>query len=160
MHLYLLFQSYCGGPPPAFWTLHVRSKNASESTYVHQPSGRTRGRIGFHTLSSPMFEEFRSLFYPMAFKPFLLTSGSFLQPVHWRTGRWTTGIETSVALVSARRAILTLSFSYVKVMKDNFHLYCTLRKRVQGHRIYIRTDLRSMKRFGTLVTPYFHHSML
>jgi hypothetical protein len=50
MHLYSLFQSYCGTPP-------------RESSYVHSQTGRTHGRITFNTLSSPVFTEFYDIFY-------------------------------------------------------------------------------------------------
>jgi hypothetical protein len=63
LHLYGLLKGYCGTPPPAFWTLHVRSKNASGYSYVDKRTGKTYTSIRFITLSSPIFNEFRSLFY-------------------------------------------------------------------------------------------------
>ena len=47
----------------------------------------------------------------------------------------------------------------IKILKENFDLNCTYNKRGKdGYRIYIMTD--SMDKFRSLVTPYFHESMM
>jgi hypothetical protein len=55
MHLYSLFEAYCGTPPK------VRS-------YTHPLTGCTHSLISFSTLSSPIFNEFHELFYPEGLK--------------------------------------------------------------------------------------------
>jgi len=48
----------------------------------------------------------------------------------------------------------------IKVLKENFDLNCTSQK-VTGkdqYRIYIKSD--SMNKFRSLITPYFHESMM
>lgn len=47
----------------------------------------------------------------------------------------------------------------IKVLKENFDLNCSFHKKRKGqYRIYILKD--SIEKFKTLVTPYFHQSML
>lgn len=47
----------------------------------------------------------------------------------------------------------------INALNENFDLNCTYNKRgKEGYRIYIRTE--SMANFRSLVTPYFHESMM
>lgn len=46
----------------------------------------------------------------------------------------------------------------IKVLKQNFNLNCTYQKNKDNYRIYIKSD--SMNKFRSLVTPYFHESMM
>jgi hypothetical protein len=93
MHLYLLFQSYCGSPP-------------RESTSLRSQTGCTRGRIRFNTLTSPIFNEYRDLFYSNGVKIVPPTIGELLTArglAYWAT----MGIKTSQALIF----VLTLSLA-------------------------------------------------
>jgi hypothetical protein len=51
MHLYSLFEAYCGTPP-------------RDNSNFDSRTGKHYGRLTFTTLSSPIFNEFRELFYP------------------------------------------------------------------------------------------------
>jgi hypothetical protein len=52
MHLYDIFQTYCGTPGAP-----------KVSSHYNKQTGKRHGHIGFNTLSSPIFLEFNSLFY-------------------------------------------------------------------------------------------------
>lgn len=46
----------------------------------------------------------------------------------------------------------------IKNLKDKFNLDCTIHKDKKNYKIYIKAN--SMPHFKSLVTPYFHSTML
>jgi hypothetical protein len=146
MHLYSLFQSYCGSQP-------------KHSTATLKSTGRSYERLSFSTLSSPIFTELHSLFYLKGIKVVPAGIGDLITArslAYWamddgKKGKGGSSISVLFDYFTIGEVKLICS-----VLKENLTLENSIHKHGAHHRIYIRA--RSMERVRTLVTPYFHES--
>jgi hypothetical protein len=140
-----LLSHYCGSYP------RLTSRKRGENRYF---------ALQFLTFTLPCFNELYLLFYPNKIKIIPKNIFELLTPVtlaHLIMG------DGSVS----RHGLILCTDSYliedvvrlINVLMIRYRLECTLRAhRKNQYRIYIRQDSMSILR--TIVTPYFHSSML
>jgi LAGLIDADG DNA endonuclease family len=149
LHLYELFKDYCGTGPK------------SSTRKPDQRTNKSYSRIYFATRSLPCFNEYYSLFYVDKVKKIpnnikdLLTSAESL--AYWAMDdgvKRGSGFELSTHSYTKEGVLLL-----IRALESNFALICSAHMK-KGNRyvIYIKAD--SMDKLRSLVTPYFHESML
>ena len=120
MHLYSLFESYCGSAPKVY-TRHSGKAN-----------------VYFNTLTSPVFTEFNSLFYLDGVKHVPANIGELLTARSLAYWAMDDGCSHHTGFY-----LCTDSFAYQEVkllslaLQSNFGLDCTVQKYHNVHRIYI-----------------------
>ena len=142
-HLYLLFQEYCG------------SKPIKMSSFDQRPSKNKEYRsIKFQTLSLPIFNKYKDLFYnqegikiiPQNIESLLTVKGL----AYWLMDD---GYNSTTGFY-----ICTDSYSYddhqilISVLNTKFKLNCSAHKTTNGYRLYIHSS--SKRDFFQLVKPY------
>ena len=150
LHLYDLFKAYCGTGPKIL----TRKPN--------KVTGKIYQIIRFATYSLPCLNYYYGLFYVDSVKRIPLNIGELLTPIglaYWCMDDGylqTSGNSFNICTDSYTLNEVEL---LIKVLKQNFDLDCTYqRKRKNQYRIYIKAG--SMDKFRSLVTPYFHESMM
>lgn len=148
LHLYDLFKDLCPSPP---------------KRYDRKPDSRTGkvySRIVFSTYSLPCLNYYHELFYVDRVKRVPLNIGEFLTSAslaYWAMDdgyKLGSGFSFSTESYSLSEVELL-----IKVLKENFDLICTYHKHGKTqYRLYIKSG--SMNKFRSLVTPYFHDSMM
>jgi len=148
LHLYDLFKDYCGTKP---------------KYNVRKPDKRTDkiySQVYFNTYALPCFNYYHDLFYVEKVKRIPLNIGELLTPkglAYWSMDDG--NLCRNNFILCTDSYTLSEVELLIKVLKDNFDLNCTYHKKGKdGYRIYIKSD--SMEKFRSLVTPYFHESMM
>jgi hypothetical protein len=149
LHLYDLFQDYCGSSPK----VNNRKSNPQRININNS--------IYFNTYSLPCFNYYYNLFYINGVKSIPLNIGELLTPAglaYWAMDDGGKHNKNNFILCTNSFTLEEVQL-LIKVLKDNFDLNCTIHKSKENqYRIYILKD--SMEKFRTLVTPYFHESMM
>jgi hypothetical protein len=149
-HLFDLFSSYSNMIEPRHYEFFDKRTKKIYTT------------IDFHTFSLPCFNFYYDLFYVNGVKRIPLNIGELLTPSGLAYWAMDDGGKTGSGF-----RLNTQSFSYeenlllIEVLKQNFDLNCSLHfhnKKNNQYRIYI--SAKSMPRFISLVSPYFHQSMM
>lgn len=148
IHLFYLFSDYCISIPKI-------------KSYFDKRTNKTYYSIYFDTRSLSIFNYYHSLFYDNEGVKLIPSNiGDLLTPVglaYWAMddgNKHRTHFYLNTDSFSLDDTILL-----IKVLKENFDLNCSFHKKRKGqYRIYILKD--SIEKFKTLVTPYFHQSML
>lgn len=149
LHLYGIFKHFCVLGPK----IGVRSPD--------KRTGRIYSNIRFVTYSLPCFNSYHELFYVErgGVKRIPLNIGEHLTAVGLAYWAMDDGSKTNSGFVLCTDSYLLNEVELlIKVLKDNFDLNCNIHKVNGNYRIYINSD--SMNKFRSLVTPYFHESML
>lgn len=148
LHSYDLFKDYCGSAPKLY------------EGKLDKRTGLIYSSIRFKTLSLPCFSNYYDLFYYNGVKRIPLNINELLTPLGLAYWAMDDGCKHNSGF-----HLCTDSYTFtevqllINVLKENFDLNCTYNKRGKdSHRIYIKSD--SMDKFRSLVTPYFHESMM
>jgi hypothetical protein len=147
-HLFNLFSSYSNmGTPKHYEFLDKRNNKVNTS-------------ISFHTYSLPCFNYYYELFYVERVKGIPLNIGDLLTPVSLAYWAMDDGYKNGNGFMFCTDSYTLKEVEIlIKALKDNFDLNSTNHtKGIDSYRIYIKTE--SMDKFRSLVTPYFHSSMM
>lgn len=147
-HLFELFSKYSNYEAP----IHKE--------YLNNKSNKIFNSIFFNTLSLPCFNYYHELFYVDKIKIVPLNIGKLLNSrslAYWAMDDGSK-IESGFHLNTNSFTLSDVQL-LIKVLKENFDLNCTYHNKGRNqYLIYIRTE--SMIKFRSLVSPYFHESMM
>ena len=148
LHLYDLFKGYCGSP------LNFSARKPDSRT------GKIYNRVSFNTYSLPCFNYYYELFYVEGVKTIPLNIGELLTPVSLAYWAMDDGNKKENGFhLNTDSYTLSEIELLIKVLKQNFDLNCSYHEKGKySYRIYIK--INSMDKFRSLVTPYFHESMM
>jgi hypothetical protein len=148
LHLYDLFK-YCCGTGPRYIVQKPDSR-----------TGKVYSSITFSTYSLPCFNYYHELLYVNGVKRIPLNIGELLTARGLAYWAMDDGVKHSSGFTFCTNSYTLSDVELlIKVLKQNFDLNCTIHKyRKDQYRIYIKAD--SMGNFRSLVTPYFHSSMM
>jgi len=148
IHLYELFSEYCLCTPK----VRCRPDKRTNKTYYSAV---------FTTRMLPVFNYYHSLFYmDRGVKAIPSDIGNLLTPIGLAYWAMDDGCKHRKNFyLNTDSFTLEDTLLLIKVLKDNFDLNCTYQVKRKGqYRIYIKRN--SIEKFKTLVTPYFHRSLL
>ena len=128
--------------------------------YFDKRTNKTYTSITFNTYSLPCFNIYHELFYVNGVKRISINIGELLTPVGLAYWAMDDGMKFENGFL-----FCTDSYSLeevqllIKVLQNKFRLNCGSKLRSKDvYRIYIWKD--SMDKFRSLVSPYFHPSMM
>lgn len=123
-------------------------------------TGKIYTSIVFKTFSLPCFNYYHELFYVNGVKIIPLNIGELLTPVSLAYWAMDNGYKKDKNFILCTHSYTLSEVELlIKILKENFSLNCTYHVRNNcQYGIYIKID--SMDKFRSLVTPYFHPSMM
>lgn len=147
IHLYNLFKPYCNSSYKERKTFDKRTNKFYENIY-------------FNTMTIPIFNEFRELFYSDGIKIVPKNIEDFLTVPGLAYWAMDDGMKFENGFVFCTDSYTLEEVKLlVKVLQNKFGLNCGSKLRKKDvYRLYIWKD--SMNKFIELVKPHFHESML
>jgi|GEM_PF-1319808 len=147
LHLYDLFKDYCGTGP------------LNSALKPDKRTGKVYTSIRFSTYSLPCFNYYHDLFYVNGVKRIPLSIGDLLTPVSLAYWAMDDGCKKNTGFTFCTDSYTFEETEFLcDVLRTKFGLICSSHKNRKTFRIFISS--KSMDKFRSLVTPYFHESMM